>query len=82
MQGSVVLDKLNDPALRTEWNLYLQKLYKALKHLNEMKFTADQDPTRLAYMEAVLEFAEARDQERNFFWQSFVELRETVEKKK
>ena len=75
MQGSVILEKLADPALRSEWSKFLHKLDKALRHLNELKYTTDQDPTKLAYMEAVLEFAEARDQERIFFWESFVERR-------
>ena len=75
MQGSVILEKLADPALRSEWSKYLHKLDQALRPLNELKYTPDHDPTKLAHMEAVLEFAEARDQERNFFWDAFVERR-------
>ena len=75
MKGSLVLEKLNSPALRREWDRYLSELGAALKALNAVKHTAINDPGNLAYMEAVLRFAEARDEERTFFWQSFIEER-------
>ena len=75
MKGSVIIEKLRNPELRREWDKYLYKLTKTIKKMNEAKHSLLQDPTGLEYLEAVLAFTEARDEERNFFWDAFVENR-------
>ena len=47
-------------------------MQKSMKKLNEIRLRGDRDPLRLEYYEAVLEFIEARDNERNYFWDAFV----------
>lgn len=75
MKGSVIIEKLRNPELRREWDKYVYKLAKSIKKLNEAKHSLLQDPTGLEFLEAVLAFTEARDEERNFFWDAFVENR-------
>ena len=75
MKGSVIIEKLRSPELRREWDKYLYRLTKTIKKMNEAKHSLLEDPTGLEYLEAVLAFAEARDEERNFFWAAFVENR-------
>jgi hypothetical protein len=75
MKGSLILERVNDPVLRHEWSKRLAKLDKAMKNLKEMDFLAGHDPNNMEYMQAVLEFTDARDEERTFFWDTFVELR-------
>lgn len=75
MKGSLILEKVNNRALREEWEKRLVKLNKALKHLVESKYTTDNELSKMEYIQAVLEFAEARDEERSFFWDKFVEMR-------
>jgi hypothetical protein len=75
MKGSLILEKVNDPVLRHEWEKRLVKLNKALKHLVEIKYTSNDELSKMEYIQAVLEFAEARDNERQFFWDKFVEMR-------
>lgn len=72
MNGDLILDKVNDPELRDEWHRHLNSVQKALKKMNEIRITSEKDPTQLQYFEAVLEYMEARDNERNFFWDKFV----------
>ena len=47
----------------------------ALKKLRTTRQTQEQDQTKLEYLEVALRFSEARDDERNFFWDTFVEPR-------
>ncbi len=75
MKGSVVLEKLNDPNLRQKWEGKLIRLAKAFKELNAVRTSNQDDPTGMIYFEAVTRFAEARDDERTYFWSNFVEER-------
>ncbi len=72
MKGDLILEKVNNPKLRMQWHKHLNKLTKALKKLNEIRATTEKDQTQMLYFEAVLEFMEARDNERNFFWDNFI----------
>jgi hypothetical protein len=75
MKGSLILEKINDPALQFEWHEYLVKLQSALDDLIAVRRKPEDDPARLKYLEAVMQFADARDDERTFFWDTFVEER-------
>ena len=72
MRGNLVLDRICDKELRQQWHMHLARLSKAIKGLIEARMTADNDPTGLAYLEAAMEFVEARDAERTFYWDTFV----------
>ena len=72
MRGNFVLDRIVDKDLRQRWHVHLSRLSKAIKGLTEARMTADNDPTGLAYLEAAMEFVEARDAERTFYWDTFV----------
>jgi len=82
MKGSLILEKVNNRVLREEWEKRLVKLNKALKHLVESKYTTDNELSKMEYIQAVLEFAEARDEERQFFWDKFVEMRTSASVKR
>jgi len=73
MKGSLILDRIKDPQLRHEWHSRLDQLYSALDKLNKVRKSQGSRESELQYLEAVLRFAEARDDERNFFWDTFVE---------
>ncbi len=75
MKGSLILDRIKDPKLRDVWHLRLDQLYSALDKLNDVRHPLGNEPSELEYLEAVLRFAEARDNERNYFWDTFVEQR-------
>jgi len=75
MKGSLILDRIKDPQLRHEWHNRLDQLYSALDKLSKVRKSRGSRESELEYLEAVLRFAEARDDERNFFWDMFVELR-------
>ena len=75
MKGSLILDKINDEALQREWHPYVVRLKSALDHLDAVWKKPEDDPARLKYLEAVMQFADARDDERTFFWDTFVEER-------
>jgi len=75
MKGSLILDRIKNPQLRDEWHNCLDQLQSALDSLNKVRQSPSNEPSELEYLEAVLRFAEARDNERNFFWDTFVELR-------
>ncbi len=75
MKGSLVLEKVNDPDLQREWHQYLEKLDTALKNLRKARQLQGQDQSKLEYLEIALRFSEARDDERNFFFDTFVEQR-------
>ncbi len=79
MKGSLILEKINDPALRRVWHGRLEKLYAALENLNKVRQAQNKDPSKLQYLEAVLRFADARDDERTFFWDTFIEERSDKE---
>lgn len=72
MNGNLILDKVNDPNLQSKWHQYLTEMGKALKKLEEARYNSFNDPTKLEYLQALLDFIEARDRERNYFWQVFV----------
>lgn len=72
MNGDLILEKVNDRTLRMGWHKHLAELQKALKKLNEIRISTEKDPNQMMYFEAVLEYMEARDNERNFFWDYFV----------
>ena len=75
MKGSLILDRIKDPQLRREWHSRLDQLHSALDKLNKVRKSQGSRESELEYLEAVLRFAEARDDERNFFWDTFVEDR-------
>ncbi len=75
MKGSLILEKVNDRQLRNEWQGYLSELEAALENLGRAIDSPVWGSSRMQYLEAVLRFAEARDNERNFFWDTFVEPR-------
>ncbi len=72
MQGSLILEKLKDPNLRHEWQQYLSKLNKELKELSQVHLTHSDDLNEIEYLQLVLDYIEARDNERVFFWDNFV----------
>ena len=72
MNGNLIIEKINDPALRQEWHGYLSLLYASLKRLNVIRLNPAEDPSRMKYVEAVMEFIDARDKERTFFWDNFI----------
>ena len=72
LRGNLVLDRITDLDLRRQWHQHLARLSKAIKGLTEARMTADNDPTGLAYLEAAMEFVDARDAERTFYWDTFV----------
>ncbi|MFQ6008697.1 MAG: hypothetical protein ACE5K8_07075 [Candidatus Zixiibacteriota bacterium] len=76
MKGSIILDRLQDPELKREWLRYVDILQSTLERLNKVRQSSGKGAAVGEYLEAVLQFAEARDQERNFFWDAFVEDRE------
>jgi len=75
MKGSLILDRIHDPDLQREWHNRLDRLYSALGNLNKVRRSSNRGAAQGDYLEAVLQFAEARDDERNFFWDTFVEQR-------
>ena len=75
MQGSLIIEKIMDPMLRQQWEAKVTRLDKALKDLDEARRNREADPTNMTYFEAVMRFAEARDEERLFYWQNFYEER-------
>ena len=72
MNGNLILDKVNDPQLQSQWHQYLNEMGKTLKKLEAVRYSSADDPTKLEYLQALLDFIEARDRERNFFWKVFV----------
>jgi hypothetical protein len=75
MKGSLIYDRLHDPDLKREWHRRLDRLHSALERLNRVRRSSGKGAAAVEYLEAVLQFAEARDHERNFFWETFVEER-------
>ena len=75
MKGSLILDKIKDRQLRRQWHSRLDQLYSALDKLSKVRKSQGSRESELEYLEAVLRFADARDDERNFFWDTFVEDR-------
>jgi hypothetical protein len=75
MKGSLILDRIHDPELQREWHRRLDQLHAALENLNRVRQAPDRKAVLAEYLEAVLQFAEARDHERTFFWDTFVEER-------
>ena len=75
MKASLILEMINDTDLQRQWHQYLEKMDAALKKLRTARQSQGQDQTRMEYLEAALRFSEARDDERNFFWDNFVEPR-------
>lgn len=78
MKGSLIVDRINDPKLQRDWHNRLDKLHAALGNLMKVKRQPNRSSLDLEYLEAVLRFAEARDEERTFFWDTFVEERVQV----
>ena len=72
MQGSLILEKFKDPILRQKWQQYLSKLNKELKVLSQVHLTDSDDFNEIEYLQVVLDYIEARDNERVFFWDNFV----------
>jgi len=75
MKGSLILDKIKDRQLRRQWHSRLDQLHSALDKLSKVRKSQGSRESELEYLEAVLRFADARDDERNFFWDTFVEDR-------
>jgi len=75
VKGSLIIEKMMDPMLRQQWEGKIARLGKALKELEEARKNWDNDPTHMEYFEAVMQVAAARDDERNFYWENFYELR-------
>ena len=75
MKGSLILDKIKDSQLRRQWHSRLDQLHSAMDKLRKVRKSQGSRESELEYLEAVLRFAEARDNERNFFWDTFVEDR-------
>jgi hypothetical protein len=75
MKGSLILERIRNPQLRRKWHNCLDELHSALAQLNKVRHSPDDKTSEPGYLEAVLRFAEARDDERNFFWDTFVEER-------
>ena len=75
MKGSLILDKIKDRQLRHQWHSRVDQLHSALDKLSKVRMSQGSGESELEYLEAVLRFAEARDNERNFFWDTFVEDR-------
>ena len=75
MKGSLILEKIKNPQLRHEWHHRLDQLHSALDQLKKARRLPSDETSELQYLEAVLLFAEARDNERSFFWDTFVEER-------
>ncbi len=75
MQGSLIIEKIMDPMLRQKWEAKVAKLGVALRDLDEARRNREADPTNMTYFEAVMRFAEARDEERLSYWQNFYEER-------
>ena len=75
MKGSLILERIKKPQLRHEWHNRLDQLQSALDNLTMSRQQMGSQDSELEYLEAVLRFAEARDDERNFFWDTFVEER-------
>jgi hypothetical protein len=73
MKGNLIIDKISDPKLRQEWAVHLTPLYKALKNLVETKVLQEDRMSELEYLEAAMQFIEARDRERTFFWDTFMQ---------
>ncbi len=75
MKGSLIVDRIKNPQLRHDWHSRLDKLQSAMTKLIEVRQSLGNGASELEYLEAVLTFAEARDDERNFFWDTFIEER-------
>ncbi len=75
MKGSIIIERINNPELRDEWHNRLDKLNIEIKKLYKIRQTLGAESTEVDYLEAVLRFAEARDNERTFFWDTFMEER-------
>ncbi|MFH1373064.1 MAG: hypothetical protein ABII79_04640 [bacterium] len=75
MKASLILEKINDTDSQRQWHRYLDKMEAALQKLRTARQSQGRDQTKLEYLEAALRFSEARDDERNFFWDTFVEPR-------
>ena len=72
MQGSLILEKLKDPILRKKWQQQISALNKELKTLSQMHLTHSDEFNEIEYLQVVLDYIEARDNERVFFWDNFV----------
>lgn len=72
MQGSLILEKLKDPILRQKWQQHISSLNKELKVLSQMHLTHPDEFNEIEYLQIVLDYIEARDNERVFFWDNFV----------
>jgi len=72
MHGNLLLNRITDKKFQEEWHLHLAPLYASLRRLNELRFSREDDPTGMKYLEAAMESIEARDAERNYFWDVFV----------
>lgn len=72
MTGSLLMEKVQDKDLQRQWQTKLTPLNQAIKKLNELRTISKEEVTELEWLEAVMEFCEARDDERNFFWDTFV----------
>jgi hypothetical protein len=75
MKGSLILERVANPILREKWVAYLEESRTALIRLQNILMNEDEKAFKANYIDAVLQFAEARDNERNFFWDKFVEQR-------
>lgn len=61
--------------LRQQWEAKVVRLGRALRELEVARKNRENDPTNLEYFEAVIQFADARDEERLFYWENFYEER-------
>lgn len=74
MQGSLILEKLKDPILRQKWQQHISKLNKELKEISQVHHTESSEFDEIEYIQVVLDYIEARDNERVFFWDTFVRM--------
>ena len=72
MTGSLLLEKVQNKDLQHQWQTKLAPLYQALRKLNKLRMKPEGEVTEMEYLEAVMELCEARDEERIFFWDTFV----------
>ncbi len=74
MKGNNLLfDKISDPNLQREWHQYLALIRASIENLKNLRHSDIEDEMKdFNYFEAVLEFLDARDEERTYFWDTFI----------
>lgn len=71
--NNLLFDKISDPNLQREWHQYLALIRASIENLKNLRHSdIDNEMRDFNYFEAVLEFLDARDDERNYFWDTFI----------